>query len=72
MIVALIVGNVVLGAGLVAMIVAVDRLESRWVAERQHLTHIAIARHVGEIRVVESASVERTPERSFPNIEGLS
>ena len=70
--IALIVGNVLLGVGLIALAVVLDRVDRRSVEERRHLTHIAISRHVGEIRAVEGVVVQRPAERAFPSIEGLS
>jgi hypothetical protein len=52
---------------------AMDRMTERNDAERRHLTNAAIARHAGEIRMLDAGiepSTER-PERPVP-IEGLN
>ena len=69
---------VVLAVAIVAQLVAtvafafhVERASKRAAEDIRHLTHLAISRHVGELRVLEPGATER-PERSFVSIEGLN
>lgn len=48
---------------------------ARAAREREHLTHLVVAKHVGEVRALDngSYSTERSDDRTtFPYIEGLS
>ena len=71
MIVALVAAVLMLGQGLAVAVLVLDRTHRRAAEERRHLTHIAISRHVGEIRTIETPVAERV-ERSGYTIEGLS
>lgn len=58
---------------IVALCVVLVLQERHHAAERRHLTHIIVAEHVGEVRVLDSAPTREPAERPrTPNIEGLS
>lgn len=63
---------VALGIANVAIVVLFDRAQERQAAERKHLLNVAIARHVGEIRTLESTPAEVTADRAVVSIEGLT
>lgn len=69
--VALSIGIVALAVLSVVNIMVLDRANRRLVAEMRHLTHLAVSRHAGEMRLLEPVADER-PDRLFVNIEGLT
>ena len=71
MIVALSIGLVALALLSAWNTFALERANRRLVDEMRHLTHLAISRHAGELRLLEPSPAER-PDRTFVNIEGLT
>jgi membrane protein implicated in regulation of membrane protease activity len=63
---------IVLGVSNVVLAALFERAQERHAAERKHLLNVAIARHVGEIRTLESAPTTLTTDRAVVSIEGLT
>lgn len=59
----------ILGSG--ALVVHGNELK-RAALEREHLIHLIVARHVGEVRALERDPEGVREERPYPHIEGLS
>lgn len=69
--VALSIGFILMAALGAVNVVMLERANRRLVDEMRHLTHLAISRHAGEMRLLEPSTAER-PDRTFVNIEGLT